>query len=502
MLKGTEKIRKHFNRIIIGTGTSAAVYLCYYPREADEDVAVIGGADPWSRRGSHRMGQPPQLLELPMDTGPNSSFSQAVRSSKFEAPVTPLKAPSRVPRLESHYTPLAPSKEAPEGPFLSSSRYAATVAEIVGPYKPIKDTVTKVSGGNPFTVELGSGTEYTAKSVIVASGPGSARSSKAYNPAYDKQTIFISGEAFLDEEIPVAREGLVCVEGGSATAAWAVEKALRGGAEGVFWFTRPGPEAKVLEERFAAAFPAGGRNDWLLKSADKIVWSIGEVVSSAHDGKRIAVTFKNGMVVTCDQYVAALGAAGGLNYIEEGLRGTLEPVIDDKGHLDLAKKAVLGLANSDKTLLAVGPVLYEKHKNYADANQILPRAARPPEGIPTIIATIGALRRYLGGGEGKWVDFNLKSFADLDEYFVNTVGFFLAANVDREQLNIAGYSIEQVARFVSDQIAGTRVMKSSTFGVTEDELSNVFDQIWDFAYKHLGSAREAEWKPMLDAYYK
>jgi hypothetical protein len=492
-----------YDRAIVGAGSAAAVYLCYYPvQTGKETVIVIGEPEPWTRRGGHRMGQPPQLLELPMALDESSYFAQDIGSHGVERPVTPMKAPSRVPRLIRHYEQLKESGSSPEDPFLRSSRYASSVQQIIGRYTPVADRVTSISGGDgSYRLALKGGDAIEARRVIIASGPGSVRPSAAYNPAYDgNPQLFASGEQFLDEDIRVKPGGVVCVEGGSATAAWAVEKALLGKAKGVFWFHRSS-QNQSREKRFEEAFPAGGRNDWLRKHEDKITWCLADVASSAPRGMQIEVTFKNGVRVTCDQYVAAIGADGALNLLGD-LGGTLKEIIDVNGHLDPDKQAVLGLGNEDLSLLAVGSAIYKSHTKYSSSNKYLPTAARPPEGIPTIIATIGALRRTIGGGNGKlWVDFNLQSFTDLDEYFFNTVQYFLAAGFSDGLDGLGEYTAKQVAQFVTDQVIGTRIMKSSSFGVSEAEMHNVFLQIWDFAYKTLGTKRLEEWGPLLKAYY-
>jgi hypothetical protein len=499
------KAMSHYNRVIVGAGTAAAVYLCYYPRTGQENIAVIGEPEPWSRRGWHRMGQPPQMLELPMDHTEHSLLNTSKKSpldSRFGTPVAPWKAPRRVERLIRHYEQIKESPDKPEDPFLHSWQYARSVQTIIGDYEPIRGRVEQVTGGKPYSIKIKEGDTVTADQVIIASGPGASRMSKAYNKTdYEDTDLYVSGEAFLDDGVTVKKDSVVCVEGGSATAAWAVEKALTEGAKGVFWFTRPDPKAKGLDDRFEAAFPAGGRNDWLKKHGDKIIWSVGAVHSSKVKEGRIAITFENGVVVACDRYVAALGASGGLNLVHPDLRKQLQPIRDAEKHLDPDGNAIVGLATKDGTMLAVGPVMYETQKEYSDSNKYLPRAGRPPEGIPTIIATIGALRRYLGGGQKKWVDFNLQSFTDLDEYFENAVGFFLAAGLGKDTNGFGDYSLKQIVRFVTDQVVGTRIMKSSSFGVSEKEMSHVFDQIWDFAYEHLGAKRQEEWTTMLNAYY-
>jgi hypothetical protein len=138
-------------------------------------------------------------------------------------------------------------------------------------------------------------------------------------------------------------------------------------------------------------------------------------------------------------------------------------------------------------------------QGYSRGNEYLPTAARPPEGIPTIIASIAALTRYVGGGESRWLDINLGNFSDLDDHFTRGIGRAFAAVALRGLLN--EYSLDEVGRFITDQVIGTRIMRTSPYGIKAEEMVELYQRL-RAGYITGSRVREtSSLKSLVDAYY-
>jgi thioredoxin reductase len=354
-----------YDRIIIGTGTTAAVYLSFFPPQEREKVGVIGAPEPWSARGQHRMGQTSNLLQLPL--------VEPVRPDGFEP--------------HSRHTPQPSRDRPPQAPFLSSDVYARQLrlhqglrgkgtfaGEGFGPTKFRDAKVSKVVwDGAKFKVSYQYGIAndrarkcHYAKCVIVATGPGPAQHTDTVykaNPA-PVAGVYFRGDEYLDSNVGV-RGKVVAVEGGSATAAWCAEKAVLGGAKQVIWFTRPDARAEPhlrysLEKRFAAAFPAGDRNVWL-KQEGKIARMVATLSAARWTNQttlgdyRLRLTFAEGQEFFVDQYAAAVGATETAEFLG-GLRDDdeMDPIVDTEGHLHPSRTAILGYRGKRAPFLIVG----------------------------------------------------------------------------------------------------------------------------------------------------
>jgi hypothetical protein len=447
-----------YNRLILGAGTTAATYLSFFPPRPDEKVGVIGMPDPWSRRGEHRMGQPPHLLMLP------------------------LAQPSRAAAFPAHrrLSPSVPddANEPPSDPFLKSNVFAEQIAFDVKYRHARVTSVTRISQALKVSYQYsdsGAKKYLHAREVIVATGPGPAQQTPVYtNGAPDG--VFRTGDAYLDHHVAV-RGKVVAVEGGSATAAWCAEKALLGEVDRVYWFTRK-KAGEGIPERFAQAFPAGKRNDWL-NGHPKVTMLVANVVGTEWAAEKLRVRFQNAdpADLLVDQYVAALGAEETAQYLDDDIRNDLAPIVDTEGHLHPDGNCVLAYHDSKDEVLIVGAGIFRlsgaQPQSYTKSNEYLPRAARPPEGVPTIIATLGTLCRYLRHSKSAWLDINLANFADLDDHFrrgiAQTFGVVLSHRT--------GAPLELTSRFVTDQVVGTRIMKSSPYGISLEELATLYDNI-------------------------
>jgi hypothetical protein len=348
-----------------------------------------------------------------------------------------------------------------------------------------------------------------ARRVVVATGPGQAQGSSTEFKGDLPPNAYYTGDAFLDESV-VCRGSVVAVEGGSATAAWCVEKALRA-KKHVVWFTRPSG-TETAETRFAAAFPAGDRNTWLLQQANvmRLVGTVknaqwmdspsGETLlrmDSPSGEQRLLLGFNTGLEVIVDQYVAALGAMETADFLGD-LRNELVPIVDTKRHVHPDGDIILGYQGKAKDVLIVGAGVFKVDakrpgadpKRYSKGNAYLPTAARPPEGIPTIIASIAALTRYMAGGASRWLDINLANFSDLDAHFSTGVARAFAVLA---MSKLGGtYDVEQVTQFITDQVIGTRIMRSSPYGIKTEEIQTL--------YSTLQELDEANLKFLLQAY--
>jgi len=459
------------------------------------------------------MGQPSHLLMLPRH--------ERNRPDDFE----PHSRTTGRPALN----------RSPDEPFLPSNVYAQQIPAHPGPrgigtfggngYRESKyrnawiKSVTWV--GDRFKVSYQYGEEngerikhHYARQVIVATGPGPARHNDKLTALQDlPDDVYHTGDGYLHDSVPV-RGRVVAVEGGSATAAWAVEKALLGGARHVFWFNRTDPE-KPPEERFDDAFPAGDRNTWLKQqiNVSRFVADLADVAwTSQTSGRqgRLRLGFRQGQEVFADQYVAAVGATETAEFLGD-LRKGMKPVEDVDGHVHPSRSAILAYRGAKGRLWIVGAGVYKvskgrklqsgeferplaNPKGYTKGNEYLPRAARPPEGIPTIIASIAALTRYVNGGESRWLDINLGNFTDLDEHFSMGVGRAFAAVA---LPHLQGYSLDEVARFITDQVIGTRIMLTSPYGIKKEELMELYYRLRQGSYWVNGNTLQS----LVDAYY-
>jgi hypothetical protein len=102
------------------------------------------------------------------------------------------------------------------------------------------------------------------------------------------------------------------------------------------------------------------------------------------------------------------------------------------------------------------------------------------------------LTRYLRGSS-RWLDINLANFSDLDDHFSMGV----ARSFARTMLDhVENYSVDQVARFITDQVIGTRIMRTSPYGIKVEELTELKRQIERNCH---GSGNNLQ--SLIDAYY-
>jgi hypothetical protein len=453
-----------YDRLILGAGSTAATYLSFFPPQPSEKVGVIGMPDPWSRRGTHRMGQPPHLLMLPL--------------------AEPQRAPAFPPHSAQTATVADDASDPPSDPFLRSNEFAAQIAFPGVKFRRARvASVTRISEGLKVSYEYAGGAKkfLHARKVVVATGPGAARDTALYDEAAP-DGVFFTGDAYLDDDVADdLRDKSVMVQGGSATAAWSVEKALRSGAEHVYWIHRAqGHDG--LEKRFGDAFPAGKRNDWLKQFEaqinSRLTRHLAEPISTRWTDGALEVKFKDDRLqpIRVSQFVAALGADFTADYLGD-IRNDLVPIVDTEGHLHTDADCVLAYTDSRQQVLIIGAGIFrlpgKDSALYTKGNEYLPRAGRPPEGIPTIIATLATLSRYLQRSKSAWLDVNLANFADLDNHFRQGVARTFGTVLSHR----TGRPLALTSRFVTDQVVGTRIMKTSPYGITIEELAELYGNI-------------------------
>lgn len=468
-----------YDRLILGAGTTAATYLGFFPPQSGEKVGVIGMPDPWSRRGDHRMGQPPHLLMLP------------------------LAHPQRAPEFPPHSTQTATvaddAADPPSDPFLRSDDFARQQIALpdVKYRRAWVASVTRIPEGLKVSYEYESGAKkyLYARKVVVATGPGAPREASIYDETAPPG-VFHTGDAYLDANVADDIRGKsVMVQGGSATAAWSVEKALRSGAGHVYWIHRPQGQDDI-ESRFGDAFPAGKRNDWLKefeRRTERVTRHLAEPVSTQWSKGELVVAFKGNAIppIRVHQFVAALGAGATADYLGS-IRDELVPIVDTDGHLHTDADCVLAYTDARQQVLVIGAGIFrlpgKDSSLYVKGNEYLPRAGRPPEGIPTIIATLATLSRYLQKSKSAWLDINLANFADLDNHFRQGVARTFATVLTHR----TGRPLALTSRFVTDQVVGTRIMKTSPYGITVEEIAALYDNI--------ATRDEGELRVMLNAF--
>lgn len=453
-----------YDRLILGAGTTAATYLSFFPPQPGEKVGVIGMPDPWSRRGEHRMGQPPHLLMLPL--------------------AEPHRAAAFPPHSTQTTTVAEDAVDPPSDPFLRSDAFAEQIAFPEVKYRRARvGAVTRISEGLKVSYEYEGGARkfLHALKVVVATGPGAPRGTQLYDDTAPPG-VFRTGDAYLDENVADDIRGKsVMVQGGSATAAWSVEKALRSGAGRVYWIHRAQGQVD-LETRFEDAFPAGKRNDWLKEleaRTDRVVRHLAEPVATRWTGAALEVRFKDDKIqpIQVNQFVAALGAGATADYLG-AIRDELVPIVDTEGHLHTDADCVLAYTDPRQQVLVIGAGIFrlpggKDSSLYVKGNEYLPTAARPPEGIPTIIATLATLCRYLQKSKSAWLDINLANFTDLDNHFRQGVARTFATVLTHR----TGWPLALTSRFVTDQVVGTRIMKTSPYGITVEELATLYGNI-------------------------
>jgi hypothetical protein len=416
----------HYSQIIVGAGTSALTYL-YCTMQSGQGLQaisgrtlVIGDTELWARnRPDHLMGQPQELLypiNAPRRADASLSALPQTLSPHLERqnPGTAnyLKAGDYVHQLD---------RDQP-GQRAGLKQDIARIGEDTG--RPVdfqQGKVYKVTRpGGTFLVKArvgpdGTDTTFRGDRVIIASGPGPARTPSSARIAISEEDLqflrqnprsypeIINGDDFYYQDHDFAtgrgttfRPG-ICIYGSSATSSWDVANALAHEAAWLCWVARSG---------FADANPVGRNSHLLLYAAEQDYLRLGTVRSIAVDRDagpmepRLIVTFgaseeapktasldpsidsprlgvadrtgpkpitgirglADGETLVFHQFVYALGAdpaePGGPGAIlDAGLKRELEPMVDSSRRIR-GDDTVLALRNRDGRLLVVGAAVF------------------------------------------------------------------------------------------------------------------------------------------------
>jgi hypothetical protein len=250
-----------YDRIVLGTGASGLAYLHFSDLKGDrESTLAIGEDDLWAKVSAsnpeHVFGQPAQVVSPPprgnAPTVPNPQFQLATDIN------------DRLHELRAHlggrgFVDFAQGTAKRVSRFGDLIRVTARVCE--QPNSPIQVV------------------SYLTRKIIVAVGFGPSKRPSFTDsmPQAAKDLIFsgkdpywrrrvIGGTEYLytprqDLYIPAGPTFVVAVQGGSATSAWAVEKAVALDATHILW----------ISSGFEAANPAG-RNSNILREARTHRW--------------------------------------------------------------------------------------------------------------------------------------------------------------------------------------------------------------------------------------
>jgi hypothetical protein len=440
-------------RIIIGAGTSAAVFRQAIGQTIDQEVFTnprtalvklvqtiqIGRTEPWHGRGTHKMGQPPSIVGGHMMPGSERHYQEATG-----------KPPKKIDQLFVD--------EFLQG-FQISSTYAQQLdllqklngkrdQAIVFEERFVKQIARSLSDPTEYIdVTLSNGSVLTGSQVIIATGPGLEREYDARLFSGDPEPWqVVSGPAFMERQTAPVPESLphydpwkVAVAGGSATAAWSVETALVRGYTVAAWFQRT-KDHETKDERFKAAFPPGDRN-YMVQSVLERVGRLGNlrkiyvIPGNPLISRRpkLGLEFDDGHWVYVDQLVYAIGSdfSTGIGaMLSKELQDQVIPYRDLNRVVSTDGSAVLALGTEDRSLFIVGAAVYnataalrlidktvkpsfrfvkeldEKgverevkkeagQANYAQIAETLPQSAVPPEGIGLIMASIEAFTEYM-----------------------------------------------------------------------------------------------------------
>ena len=508
-------------RIVIGAGTSAAVFRKAIGQTIDQEVFTnprkalvrlaqtiqVGSTEPWHKRGKHKMGQPSSIVGGHMLPGSDRGYQEATG-----------KPPNEFGQFVDK--------------FLKGFQISSTYAEQLDRLQALngqRDQAIVFDGGDVTSVKRSNiegyidvtvNNRYVLKGsqVIIATGPGPER-------GYDKKMFdgnpepwqVVSGPAFMEGQTAPVPENLpknewtVAVAGGSATAAWSVETALVRGYTVAAWFQRKS-DNETIADRFKAAFPPGDRNYMVKESVLKSVGRLANlkmihVTDNPLISQRpkIGLEFDDNEWIYVDQLVYAIGSdfnSGIGKMLSMDLRNEVIPYRDFNRVISNDGSAVLALGTEDRSLFIVGAGVYNAtaalrvfadkkvkpdfvsvnelvngkettvpkeagQANYAQIAETLPQSAVPPEGIGLIMASIEAFTNYMPVSNiGDWdINFNTANR--------NQIAAFIAHQTDLDAC---------AANLAVALIVAIRAQR--TFGLQEERIRMILDVSANISRKH------------------
>ncbi len=478
--------------LIIGTGISATTYAATYQRLVGETFTMTSGKHLWENLDAdHIMGQPKHLL-VGQTLGTNTDRNRPegnlnpntfMKSGDFAKEVSKTKT-ALVNDFLADKSRVQGVAEAPKGGYevtLSSAAPSSLVGDNVKLTKVNFDRVVFASGAGPNR-PLTIGSSKDAPPVDIKSFKGHV----------------VAGDEFMAPDFKAPKSQIatrsIAIYGGSATAAWVAELAILRGYKVTLWFTRPGEGDSGFDakSRFAAAFPAGGRNKKIeddLEDQRKVLELQEMQLIEAGDLAYVGLWLKNKAGQT-ELYVPDLVVYSlGYQHTEkEGVRSLLSSAIMEKmvAFYDFDRsisedRCLLAIGVPDGSLVVVGSGMSSQFgfqinskvetdkvaKPYKDISKTLPASA-PTEGIAMVMAGIEAFNRYIpvtvtpeqekkGSAPNhklSWnINFNLANRTQLATW--------VASETDLDPFP---------ANLAVDLIVKVRSLKANTFGVTPEVI--------------------------------
>lgn len=266
-----------YDQIVVGMGDSAITFLYAQDHglrpgliKSEKTLVVGAGVDRWERGGARhsadRLGQNPDILR-------SLHVTEAPKSNLKYSP-----APASATTREFQTIGAHNAEKAEMGRTVIAERDRAG-----NPLRFKSGAVTSIrKEGGFLRVDVSSdpAASYTATNVVVSTGPGSCRipeqvkdsqvegfaklaTSRGYRDIIDADSYLWSPQM----------DGLfVMVYGGSATAAWCVQRAMERNAKLILWVSRSG---------FLAANPAGRNSETIQAMIEKRRMIVGDVESIA-----------------------------------------------------------------------------------------------------------------------------------------------------------------------------------------------------------------------------
>lgn len=392
-------------RLIIGAGTSAAVFL--QTMDTEYDTVVVGEDGLWAKLPDHPMGQPSHLLHLPG---------------------TP------VPRVG-----IANGEQDLQG-FLASATYQDQVSRIVSghrygyqPTRRIRRISRSLSQPGKFVAWFNQDAALIVNQVIIATGIGPQKGPPTIEgvPSQDLAfTPIIEGIQFLENEDERTPRIDRAIYGGGATSAWVAALAMQT-SERMGWFARSGGT------EFSGSVLPGNRNALVIKACEdlnlKALENI-EKIEVVGTRLRIHVTGKD-YCYLADQFIYSLGgddhtaASSIYAMLDANIRDTLVPYKDINGALGRIGDGTLAWTTPEdgqtqNRVMIVGAATYNFTKPNTRKQSApmgdLPWNAQVADGVAVVTASISALNTFIPikqrmgnkGGDG-WYD------VDITENFTN-----------------------------------------------------------------------------------
>jgi hypothetical protein len=371
------------------------------------------------------MGQPPQLLQRRLG---NDQYPELIEKPR------PTGLTERS------------NQDTKKGPYVTAGAYSDHLAKLRKNLSnegvKFVNAIVKCGGvtvnGNGFRVADEFGNGYFAKTVIVASGIGPAKSlEKAevelskdlYKLKAVKHDEIVDAVTYYNSVQPKGHK--VLVYGGSATASWAASHAWKMEAAELLWLCRKG-----IDQISTEGNPVGRNSEVIRSSVTNGLIRAGEILKIEPNlgakageprlrvfmkfyemvrGKNLTHTrVKNGdREVYCDfhQVVYAVGSdpmgrGGPGNILAANLREQLQPVYakDYQFLTEYNDDILLAYTNQTQNLWVVGAAVFggvgigkltnslaALKAKYAAVGEYLPHAGTPPEGIAILRTTIDAL---------------------------------------------------------------------------------------------------------------